>query len=211
MKYRDLSLTVAIPLAAACWAGASEAQQAAPNAPAAVAQAAPALDEVNLSGTITAITPSEITIKERSGASTTLPLGEGYTVIFAKPVDIEAIRPGMNVATANTNIDATSGRSTEVRMIDEKLRRPEFSRAMGRPNTTMTNGTVRTITTGAEGHELAVTYPGGSRKIIVPPGVPVVGQYPATPADLKPGVMVNILGTPAARPSARRITIPVPR
>ncbi|MDB5460668.1 MAG: hypothetical protein JWO72_2409, partial [Caulobacteraceae bacterium] len=111
------------------------------------------------------------------------------------PVDIEAIKPGAFVATANTNIDDKSGKSIELRMFEPGQRLGEGSRPMAQPNTTMTNGTVQTVKKGAGGRELDVSYPGGVRHIIVPPDVKVIGSFPAERSAVKPGVTITAVAT----------------
>lgn len=174
----------------------------------AVAQA-PAVQTVRVMGVLTAVSPTSVTIKQTDGASKVVTLSKTLSVIRARPIDIEAIKPGTYVATANTNIDANSGKSIELRMFDNSARGQEFSRPMAQANTTMTNGTVQTITKGAGGRELAVGYPGGVRKIIVPPDVKVIGNFPATAADLKVGanVTTNAAAGPDGALVGTRITI----
>jgi hypothetical protein len=94
-------------------------------------------------------------------------------------------------------------------MFDDSIRGGEFSRPMAEANTTMTNGTVRTITKGSGGRELEVAYEGGTRKITVPSDVEVFGIFPATAKDLQSGTSIGIFAEPAptGNPIARRITI----
>jgi hypothetical protein len=54
-------------------------------------------------------------------------------------------------------------------------------------NSTMTNATVAEQVTGVDGQTLTVKYPGGEKKIIVPPSAEITTFKKATIADLKPG------------------------
>jgi hypothetical protein len=55
----------------------------------------------------------------------------------------------------------------------------------------MTHGTVKSATKTADGVELEVTYPGGSRYLLVAPGVPVTVSDPLDHGALKPGIAVG--------------------
>jgi hypothetical protein len=149
-------------------------------------------------GVLTAVSPDSVTIQLKDGATKVLPLAPSAMISRQKPVDIDTIKPGSYVATANTNLDANSGKSIELRTTDSGAGQPSFSGPMSEPNTTMTNGTVRTVTKGENGRELIVAYPGGARHIIVPPDVKVMGDFPAARQDLSVGQTVAALALPDA-------------
>jgi hypothetical protein len=144
-------------------------------------------------GTVTAVAEDHLTIRAQNGQTVEASLSPTWTAVATRPVDIEAIKPGSFVATANTNIDANTGKSIELRIFEPGNKGGEGSRPMAQPNTTMTNATVQTVTKGAEGRELVVTYPGGERHIIVPPDVQVVGNFPIDRDSIKPGDEVTAI------------------
>ena len=115
------------------------------------------------------------------------------------------------MATANTNIDATSGKSIELRIFEPGSKLGEGSRPMPQPNTTMTNATVQTVTKGAQGRELVVAYPGGTRHIIVPPDVQVIGNFPIDRDSVKPGDEIVALGVKGDDGVARAARVQVAR
>jgi hypothetical protein len=162
-------------------AGAALAQAPAPAPP----RAAP------VSGVVTAVSADSVTVKSDDGKITVLPLVRTWTAVTTRPVDIENIKPGSFVATANTNIDEKNGKSIELRLFEPGSKLGEGSRPMPQPNTTMTNGTVQTVKKGPGGRELDVSYPGGVRHIIVPPDVQVIGSLPASRDAVKPGVRIS--------------------
>jgi hypothetical protein len=165
----------------------------------ALAQApAPNPNNVRLAGVVTAVGADSLTVKGDDGKETKVGLAPTLSVVTTRPVDIEAIKPGAFVATANTNLDAGSGKSIELRMFEPGSKLGEGSRPMAQPNTTMTNGTVSTVKKGASGRELDVAYPGGVRHIIVPPDVKVIGSFPAGRSAIKPGATVNALAVRGA-------------
>jgi len=61
------------------------------------------------------------------------------------------------------------------------------------PKSTMTNGNVEQVVTGVDGETLTVKYKDGEKKIIVPPGTPIVTFVPGDKADLKPGIKIFIV------------------
>ncbi len=172
-----LSKLTVLALAAVLAAGAAYAQAPAP--------------PVRVNGVVTAISADSVTVKEAGGKTTVLPLLRTWTAVVTKPVDIENIKPGSFVATANQNIDEKSGKSIELRIFEPGNKGGEGSRAMAAPNTTMTNGTVQTVKKGAGGRELDVSYPGGVRHIVVPPDVQVIGSMPAARDAVKVGVTIS--------------------
>jgi hypothetical protein len=146
---------------------------------------------VRVMGVVTAVGADSVTVKADDGKVTVLPLVKTWTVVTTRPVDVESIKPGTFVATANTNIDDKSGKSIELRLFEPGQKLGEGSRPMNQPNTTMTNGTVQAVKKGPGGHELDVSYPGGMRHIIVPPDVKVIGAFPASRDAVKPGVSIT--------------------
>jgi hypothetical protein len=126
-------------------------------------------------------------------------------------MDIESIKPGSFVATANTNIDADTGKSIELRVFEPGNKGGEGSRPMAQANTTMTNATVQTVTKGAQGRELVVAYPGGTRHIIVPPDVQVIGSFPIDRDSIKPGDAISAFGVKGDDGVARATRVQVER
>jgi hypothetical protein len=162
-------------------------------------------------GTVTAVAADHLTIKQQDGKTAEVPLSPTWTAVATRPVDIESIKPGSFVATANTNIDANTGKSIELRIFEPGNKGGEGSRAMAQPNTTMTNATVQTVTKGAQGRELVVYYPGGTRHIIVPPDVQVIGNFPIDRDSLKPGDEISALGVKGDDGVARATRVQVSR
>jgi hypothetical protein len=162
-------------------------------------------------GTVTAVTSDHLTIKQQDGATAEVPLATTWTAVATRPVDIEAIKPGSFVATANTNIDANTGKSIELRVFEPGNNGGGGSFAMAQPNTTMTNATVQTVTKGAQGRELVVTYPGGTRHIIVPPNVQVIGNFPVDRQSIKAGDEISAFGVKGADGVARVTRVQVAR
>jgi hypothetical protein len=162
-------------------------------------------------GTVTAVAADHLTIKDQGGKTSDVPLSPTWTAVATRPVDIESIKPGSFVATANTNIDAGTGKSIELRIFEPGNKGGEGSFPMQQPNTTMTNATVQTVTKGAQGRELVVAYPGGARHIIVPPDVQVIGNFPIDRDSIKPGDEISAFGVKGDDGVARATRVQVAR
>ena len=196
-----MSKPLILAAAASILAGAAMAQ--------APAGAPPAF--TRYAGTVTAVAVDHLTIKDKDGKTSDVPLARTWTAVATRPVDIEAIKPGSFVATANTDIDANTGKSIELRVFEPGNKLGEGSRPMPQPNTTMTNATVQTVTKGAQGRELVVSYPGGTRHIIVPPDVQVIGNFPIDRDSLKPGDEISAFGVKGDDGVARATRVQVAR
>ncbi len=61
------------------------------------------------------------------------------------------------------------------------------------PGSTMTNAIVDTTVAGVDGQALMVKYKDGEKKVIVPPGAPIVAYTPGNKSELKPGTHVFIV------------------
>ncbi|MGZ6012822.1 MAG: hypothetical protein ACXWK0_13360 [Caulobacteraceae bacterium] len=162
-------------------------------------------------GTVTAVAADHLTLKQADGKIVEAPLSRTWTAVAVRPVDIETIKPGSFVATANTDIDANTGKSIELRIFEPGNKGGEGSRPMAQPNTTMTNATVQTVTKGAQGRELVVAYPGGTRHIIVPPDVQVIGNFPVDRDSIKPGDEISAFGVKGDDGVARVTRVQVAR
>jgi hypothetical protein len=187
--------------AAMLLAGAAHAQTPAPGA------------AVRINGVVTAVEATGLKVRGADGQEVSFGLAPNFTVVTARPVDIDAIQPGAFVATANVTEGEGVGRSIELRMFEPGSRAGEGNRPMTQasaaPGQMMTNATVSSVTKGAGGRELTVAFPGGTRRIVVPEGMPVIASFPADPSIIKPGATVQTLATPGPDGSLRanRITV----
>jgi hypothetical protein len=160
-------------------------------------------------GRVVSLDARTLTVATREGPQVTITLAENVAVAEVKPLALEAIQPNSFVGIASLHRD---GQDTAV----EVLVFPEAARGSGEgsypwdlaPESTMTNATVATVAAAANGRKLALTYKGGTRDIVVPPGVPIVTFAPADTSLLVPGAPVFIGATVGADGSlsAARVT-----
>ncbi|HTI66732.1 MAG TPA: hypothetical protein VL460_04195 [Caulobacteraceae bacterium] len=180
----------------------------------AAAQApAPAPAAVRVAGVVTAVETNGLKVRGADGKEISFGLAPGFTVVTTRPVDIDAIQPGAFVATANVTEGEGVGRSIELRMFEPGSKAGEGNRPMNQPGAApgqmMTNATVSSVARSANGRELTVTYPGGTRRIVVPVGMPIIASFPADPSIIKPGVTVQTQAAPGPDGTLRaaRITV----
>lgn len=143
------------------------------------------------SGTVVSFNDESVTLKDKTGKTIVVQMTPGWTVSVARVGDAATIKPGNFVATANVALDPGSGKSTELRVLEPGYRPEEGTHGIeGSPNM-MTHGTVAAASKTSAGVELNVTYPGGSRRIIIPADVTVTFSDPQDRTVLKPGVAVS--------------------
>jgi hypothetical protein len=135
-----------------------------------------------------------VVLKLKDGQVVTVAMTKGWPVGTARSVKVDAVKRDDFVATTNADIDAGSGRANELRIFEPGYRPEIGTHPMPQPKTSMTHGTVSTTTpTPDGGRELLITYPNGSRRVLVGPDVKVTA-YDLQPRSLaKPGAMVNAI------------------
>lgn len=159
-----------------------------------IAQAAPPAAPVPTRGTIQSLHGDQLTLKTEDGRIETIHLAPKWTVSVLKPVDVSAIRPGSFIGTAEMPQKGNTGRSLEVHVFPPGVKAGEGHYPWDlRKGSMMTNGTVGRVTAGAKGRELLVSYPNGERKIVVPPGIPIVQMENGDRGEVKPGIAAFLL------------------
>lgn len=171
-------------IAAVAFSGTAFAQDAPPGPP-------PGLEPV--SGTITALDSSSVTLKGDNGTEIKISIGPNPTLLTSRRIDHDSIQPGSVVTTANQDQPDGTGRALEMRFFGPGSRPyDQGQRAVpGRPGLTVTGGSVTKVTKTAAGHELDIAFPGGTRHVLVPTDTPVTGLYGVDPAELKVGASIN--------------------
>jgi len=176
---------------------------------ASVALAIPALAQTptpeRVRGQVISITADTLTLKGRDGKAESIALSPSWGVTLVTPVDVSAIQPGSFIGTTEVEKPDGTGRSLEVHVFPPGVKMGEGHYDWDlKPNSKMTNGTVGKVTAGHKGQELDITYPTGSRHVVVPKKVPVVQMGPGDRAMIKPGAKVFIIAGRA--PSGGLIT-----
>jgi hypothetical protein len=149
-------------------------------------------------GTINVVGSDSMKLTSRTGDKLIVTLTSSTTVVAIVPIKLEEIQPGSFIGTAAMPQADGAQRALEVHVFPESMRGTgEGHRPFDlQPQSTMTNGTVGSVT-GTTGRTLTVTYQGGQKTIIVPPETPIVTYEPATRAMLAAGAHVILFGTQA--------------
>ena len=172
--------------------------------------AAAAPNPARIRGTIQSVTGTYLRIATRDGRTVTVAVAEDATISIVAPARIEDIRPGSFIGTAAMPQPDGTQMAMEVHVF------PESMRGVGEgfhpwdlaPQSTMTNGTVGTVT-GSAGRQLTVKYRGGEQTVVVPPEAPIVSYQPGSAADLVPGAHVIIAAAPSTDGMLRATRIAV--
>jgi hypothetical protein len=149
---------------------------------------------VRICGTIEAVDGPMLLIKSRDGADMKVRTTDNVAVFGVAATDLSEIKQGSYIGvTAMPEPDGTQ-RAIAVHIFPESQRgaaegfRPWDLRA----NSTMTNATVAETVKGTDGQNILVKYKDGEKKVVVPPGTPVVTFVAGDKSELKPGAKIII-------------------
>jgi len=157
------------------------------------AQSSPQLPPQFVRGTVTAVTPTSLTLTSREGRPVTLGLTPDWTVQVTKPVTAADIQSGSFIGTAEMPTANGVGRSLEVHVFPPGVKFGEGHYGWDlKKGSMMTNGTVGKVVSNAAGRSFDVSYSTGVRHIVVPPGTPIVQIVPSDRGLIKPGSKVFI-------------------
>ena len=157
-----------------------------------VAGAAMAQTPVRVRGAVEALDGNTLTVKSRDGGDVAIKLADNFAVASVVPIELGAIKPGSFIGTAAMTQSDGSMVALEVLVF------PEAMRGTGeghypwdlQPESTMTNATVATLADTPKGREMSLTFKGGTNKVIVPKGAPVVTFEPGDKAMLTKGAKI---------------------
>jgi hypothetical protein len=153
--------------------------------------AAQAQTSVRIRGTITAVDATSLSVKSRDGRDLKLALPDNATVAVAKAVKFDEIKDGDFVGTTTKVGPGGAEVAIEVHYLPPSVP-PGQSAWDLEPNSKMTNATVQGKVVGTTDHELTLQFPGGTQKVVVPSGIPLVRTVPGAPSDLRPGEYVFV-------------------
>ena len=181
-----------------------------------------------LRGTISAATPTALTMTTRAGATVVVAVTPDTKFAGVARSSLDQLKPGDFIGTAAEGPDSALS-STEVVIFPESMRgtgeghypwdAPSGSKASSMTNGTiasshvahkssMTNGTVASRTGSGGAVVLDVTYKGGSSRITVKPGTPIVTFVPGDASLATAGAKVFVVAAPGPdHPAARFVAV----
>jgi hypothetical protein len=150
---------------------------------------------VRLRGTIDKVAGHTLTLKPESGAGITLTLTEKAQIVAVVKSSMADIKEGTFLGSAAMPQPDGSQKALEVHIFPEAMRGTgEGHRPYAPvPNSTMTNGTSGAPVAAVDGSTIMVKYKDGEKKIVVPPGTPIVRYEIGGASDLKPGAHFAVL------------------
>jgi len=149
---------------------------------------------VRIRGTIVKVDGNTVVVKPASGDDVTLTLTANAAIVGVVKASLADIKPGSFVGSAAMPQADGSQKALEVHIFAESQRGTgEGHRPYTIPNSTMTNGTVGDLVTATDGGTLTVKYKEGEKKIVVPPGLPIVRYEIGDRSELRPGVHITAL------------------
>ena len=149
---------------------------------------------MRIKGTVEKLDGNVLTVKSPDGASMNVMLTDKLVVVGVVKASLDEIKEGSFVGSAAMPQTDGSQKALEVHIFAESQRGTgEGHRPYTIPNSTMTNGTVGATVTGNDGHMLTVKYKEGEKKIVVPPGTPIVRYEVGDKNELTPGAHVALL------------------
>ena len=153
-----------------------------------------AQETVRVRGTIDRVDGDTYVVKARDGAELKLKLAPNAMVVSLIQASLADIKQGSYVGVAGMPQTDGSQKALEVHIF------PEAMRGVGdghrgwdlQPSSTMTNGSVEQTAASSDGQMLTLKYKDGEKKIVVPPGIPIVSYVPGEVSELKAGARIFI-------------------
>jgi hypothetical protein len=147
-------------------------------------------------GTIEAVDGSLLTVKSREGADIKVRMTDNVVVIGIAKSALSDIKPNSYIGVSAMPQPDGTQKALAVHIFPEAQRGvAEGFRAWDlRPNSTMTNATVAETVAGTDGQNILVKYKDGEKKVVVPPGTPIVAFVSGDKTELKPGAKIIIFG-----------------
>ncbi len=152
-------------------------------------------------GTITGFDGQVLKVKTREGRDAQLSVADSTKISKMAARKMSDIKKGSFVG-----ITAVPSKTVKEWLIAREVHIfPENQRGTGEghydwdlePGATMTNANVDAMVEYHKGKELVLSYKGGTQKIMVPIGVPIVAFKPGDKSLLKSGAQVFVIAQPA--------------
>jgi hypothetical protein len=151
---------------------------------------------VRIRGTIESVDGPMLMIKTREGTDMKVRMTDNVAVFGVAKTELSEIKPGSYIGVSAMPEPDGTQKALAVHIFPESQRgaaegfRPWDLRA----GSTMTNATVAETVGGTDGQNILVKYKDGEKKVVVPPGTPVVTFVAGDKSEVKPGAKIIIFG-----------------
>jgi hypothetical protein len=151
---------------------------------------------VRIRGTIESVDGATLMIKSREGDSLKVRMTDNVAVFGVAKTELSEIKPGSYIGVSAMPEPDGTQKALAVHIFPESQRgAAEGFRPWDlRPNSTMTNATVAETVKGTDRQNILVKYKDGEKKVVVPPGTPVVTFVTGDKSEVKPGAKIIIFG-----------------
>jgi len=151
---------------------------------------------VRIRGTIESVDGPMLMIKSREGADMKVHMTDNVAVFGVAKTALSEIKPGSYIGVSAMPEPDGTQKALAVHIFPESQRGASegFRPWDLRPNSTMTNATVAQTVAGTDGQDIVVKYKDGEKKVVVPPGTPIVTFVVGDKSELKPGANIIIFG-----------------
>ena len=151
---------------------------------------------VRIRGTIEAIDGSLLTVKSRDGTEMKVRMTDNVAVVGVANIAMSEIKPGSYIGVSGMPEPDGTQKAIAVHIFPEAQRgvAEGFRPWDLRPNSTMTNATVAETVASTDGQNILVKYKDGEKKVVVPPGTPIVTFVASDKSEVKPGAKLIIFG-----------------
>jgi hypothetical protein len=146
---------------------------------------------MRIRGTITSFDGNVLSVKTRDGKDVKINLTPDFGVAAAKAVTLADFGPGAYVGSTAKKNAAGQLVASEVHRLPPQAKAGHTPWDTA-PGDTMTNANVAKVVKTPKGNELTLEYQGGSEKILVPDGTPIVDFAPGDKSLLVPGATVFV-------------------
>ncbi|HTO51455.1 MAG TPA: hypothetical protein VML91_27745 [Burkholderiales bacterium] len=148
---------------------------------------------VRVRGTIVSLEGNVLAVKSREGQDLKIQLTDKTGVAYVTALTIADIKPGDGLGTTAVARPDGTLVAREIHTFPPSLGVPnEGHRPWDDAGASMTNARVSALVQAADGRELTLTWKDGSRKLLVPPGTPIVSGVDADRSFLKAGEYVYL-------------------
>jgi hypothetical protein len=147
-------------------------------------------------GTIEAVDGSLLTVKSRDGNELKVRVTDNVAVMGVANTAMSEIKAGSYIGVSAMPEPDGTQKALAVHIFPETQRgvAEGFRPWDLRPNSTMTNATVAETVGGTDGQNILVKYKDGEKKVVVPPGTPIVTFVQGDKSELKAGAKIIIFG-----------------
>ena len=151
---------------------------------------------VRIRGTIEVVDGPVLTIKTREGDDVKVRMTDNVAVFGVATTPLSEIKEGSYIGVSGMPQPDGTQKALAVHIFPENQRgAAEGFRPWDlKPNSTMTNATVAETVKGVDGQNILLKYKDGEKKIVVPPGTPVVTFVAGDKSEVKAGSNIIIFG-----------------